>query len=115
MRNGTEYPLAWAIRFTSRADADMMAASGYFAEHAGIETARAWVVGLRAEAARTIKLVRFPASWPIAEENHRFKETVRCMLYRRTRSGSSYRVLYVLRQSPDDAPTVAIIHVRHGA
>ncbi len=44
-----------------------------------------------------------------------FRQTIRRMLYRRTRTGPTYRVLFTLRESPDDAPTVAIIHVRHAA
>lgn len=113
MRNGNgEQPISWVIRFTSRADDDLMGASAYFAEQAGISIARAWVAGLRAEAA---KLALLPTRWPVAEESSLFRENVRRMLYRRTRGGPSYRVLYILRQSLDDAPTVAIIHVRHAA
>ena len=37
------------------------------------------------------------------------------MLYRRTAGGPAYRVLFVLRENSDDAPTVTIIHVRHAA
>ena len=61
------------------------------------------------------KLAQFPAMWPLAEEDKLFRESVRRMLYRRPPNGSAYRVLFVLRENPDDAPTVTIIHVRHAA
>ncbi len=97
---------------TRRANSDRAAAWFYFAETANEEIARAWRQGLDAEVA---KLAQFPGSWPVAEEDKLFRESVRRMLYRRTPSGPAYRVLFVLRENPDDAPTVVIIHVRHAA
>ena len=112
MRQDAEPPQFWAIRQTVRADTDVLAASVYIAERTGIEAARTWVNGLKAEIA---KLAQFPALWPLAEEDKLFRESVRRMLYRRTASGPAYRVLFVLRENPDDAPTVTIIHIRHAA
>ena len=74
--------------------------------------AEAWSEGLNTEIA---KLAQFPAMWPLAEEDKLFRENVRRMLYRRTPSGLAYRVLFVLRENPDDSPTVMVIHVRHAA
>ncbi len=112
MDQDIDRPMIWAIRFTSRADADIIAAADFFADNAGIEIARTWMQGLNAEVA---KLAQFPTLWPVAEEAQLFRENIRRMLYRRTRRGPAYRVLFVMRQNPDDAPTVAIIHVRHAA
>lgn len=112
MAEDTEQPTIWAIRFANRARADVLEAEDYFVEKADAEIARAWSAGLVEE---TAKLARYPSIWPLAEENSLFKETVHRMLYRRTRTGPAYRVLFVLRQSPDDAPTVGIIHVRRAA
>jgi plasmid stabilization system protein ParE len=110
MNQDKDPSMIWAIRFTSRADADVTAAADYFADKSGIEIARTWVHGLNAEVA---KLAQYPTLWPVAEEDQLFRENIRRMLYRRTRRGPAYRVLFVMRQNPDDAPTVAIIHVRH--
>ena len=112
MRQDEEQPQIWAIRQTIRADTDILAASVYIAENAGVETARTWMSGLKAQIA---KLAQLPTRWPVAEEDKLFRESVRRMLYRRTASGPAYRVLFVLRENPDDAPTVTVIHVRHAA
>ena len=107
-----EPPITWAIRTTKRARSDMEAAEERLAVLADEEIAEAWSEGLNIEIA---KLAQFPASWPVAEEDKLFRESVRRMLYRRTPGGPAYRVLFVLREDPDDAPTVTIIHVRHAA
>ena len=107
-----EPPTIWAIRFTKRARSDMETAEDRLAAIAGEESAEAWSAGLEAEAG---KLAQFPTIWPVAEEDKLFRENVRRMLYRRTPTGPAYRVMFVLRENPDDAPTVVIIHVRHAA
>ncbi len=112
MRQDAEPPVVWAIRPTARADTEILAASIYVAENAGVETASAWLKGLKEEIA---KLAQLPMRWPVAEEDKLFRENVRRLLYRRTPSGPAYRVLFTLRENPDDAPTVTIIHVCHAA
>ena len=112
MRGNDDQPFVWAIRFNRRVKSDIAAAWRHFAESASVDIADAWERELYAEVA---KLARFPAMWPVAEEDKLFRENVRRMLYRRTAGGPAYRVLFVLRENPDDAPTVAIIHVRHSA
>ena len=112
MRQDAEQPVIWAIRPTARADAEIVAASAYFAKSAGIETGRAWLKGIKEEIA---KLAQLPTRWPVAEEDKLFREQVRRMLYRRTPGGPAHRILFVLRENPDDAPTVTIIPVRHAA
>ncbi|MGI4789685.1 MAG: hypothetical protein ACRYFS_12635 [Janthinobacterium lividum] len=112
MRGNGEQPFVWAIRYNIRAKSDIAAAWRHFAESGSEDIANVWEEGLYAEVA---KLARIPTRWPIAEEDKLFRESVRRMLYRRTPGGPAYRVLFVLRQNPDDAPTVAIIHIRHAA
>jgi plasmid stabilization system protein ParE len=112
MASSAEQPVVWAIRFTDRASDDIQAAEDYLVETAGDDIAKAWSRGLIVEVA---KLARFPTIWPAAEEDKLFKQSVRRMLHRRTKRGPACRVLFVLRQSPDDAPTVGTIHVRHSA
>ena len=112
MRQDSDQPLIWALRLTSRAKADSAAALDYFTQKEGIEIARAWKKGFDTEIA---KLAQIPTRWPLAEEDKLFRENVRRMLYRRSSGGPAYRVLFVLREHPDDAPAVTIIHVRHAA
>ena len=112
MATSGEPPAIWAVRTTERARSDMEAAEERQAALTNEEMAEAWSEGLEAEIA---KLAQLPTRWPIAEEDKLFRESVRRMLYRRTPTGPAYRVLFVLRQNPDDAPTVTVIHVRHAA
>ena len=112
MRGNGEQPFVWAIRFNRRAKSDIAAAWRHFAESASVNIADAWEKELYAEIA---KLAQLPTRWPLAEEDKLFRESVRRMLYRRTAGGPAYRVLFVLRENPDDAPTVVIIHIRHAA
>ena len=107
-----EPPVFWAVRTTKRARSDMEATEERLEALAGEEIAEAWSEGLNAEIA---KLAQFPASWPVAEENKLFRENVRRMLCRRTPSSPAYRVLFVLRENPADAPAVMVIHLRHAA
>lgn len=70
MADDTEQPLIWAIRFTNRARADILAAEDYFVDKANDEIARAWSAGLVDEVA---KLARYPTIWPVAEEDKLFR------------------------------------------
>ncbi len=112
MPSANEPPAIWAIRTTKRARSDMEAAEERLALLTDEAQAEAWSKGLSLEVS---KLAQYPTRWPAAEENKLFREEVRRMLYRRTAGGPAYRVLFVLRENPDDAPTVTIIHVRHAA
>ena len=112
MPSADEPSQVWAIRTTKRARSDMEAAEERLVLLADEEQAEAWSKGLNIEIA---KLAQIPTRWPAAEEDKLFRETVRRMLYRRTAGGPAYRVLFVLRENTDDAPTVIIIHVRHAA
>lgn len=107
-----EQPVAWVIRFTERANANLEAGWEHFAQTAGEEIADIWREGLENEIA---KLSRMPERLPIASENHRFTATVRSLLYRRTPRGPAYRVLFILRLPAEESPTVEIINIRHAA
>lgn len=110
--DSSEQTLIWAIRFTERARGEVLAAEDYIFATAGAGAAVEWSSGLLIEAG---KLAQYPTLWPVAEEDSLFKQTVRRLLYRPSRRSQTYRVLFVLRQSPEDAPTAAIIHLRNSA
>ena len=110
--DSSEQPLIWAIRFTERAREEILVAEDYLLATAGAGAAVEWSSGLIVEAG---KLAQYPTIWPVAEEDSLFRQTVRRLLYRPSRRSQTYRVLFVLRQTPEDAPTVSIIHVRHSA
>lgn len=112
MRGNGEQPLVWAIRYNRRAKSDILAAWHHLAGSASEQIADALEKGLYAEIS---KLAQLPTRWPVAEEDKLFRESVRRMLYQRTPGGPAYRVLFVMRENPDDAPTVTIIHIRHSA
>ena len=107
-----ESPQLWSIRLTQRADKEIGAARLYFERTAGEEIAEEWLSGLRREIA---KLAQFPARVAEAPESKLFQDTVRDFLYRRTARGPAYRVFFVLMETPQDAPTVRITHIRHAA
>lgn len=76
-----------------------------------MDIADAWESGLKAEIA---KLAQFPQRFS-SEESDFFSVPVRKMIYRRTRRGPAYLVYFTLRRLPDDAPTLLIMHLRHGS
>jgi len=107
-----ERPTKWAIRLTPFARADIAAAWDHFSQSSGEEVADAWQQGLEAE---IMRLSLFPTSSPVADEDDLFSATVHKLLYRRTRRGPAYQIFFTLRTSPDDAPTVLVMHIRHAA
>ena len=107
-----ESSVIWAIRLTGNARANLEAGRKRFLEIAGEEVADAWQEGLEDEIAT---LSRLPERRPIAEENSRFKATVRSLLYRRTSGGPAYRILFTIQPLSEDGPTVTVINIRHGA
>lgn len=107
-----ELPQIWSIRLSKRADEEIEAARQYLERTAGEEIAEEWLAGMRQEIA---KLAQFPARVATAPESKLFQESVRDFLYRRTARGPAYRVFFVLIETPQDAPTVRITHIRHAA
>ena len=87
-------------------------AAQHFTRTASEDIAEEWQKGLQKEIA---KLAQFPTRLPVAPEDNFFTETIRVLLYRRTVRGPAYRVFFFLRDDGQDAPTVAIVHVRHAA
>ena len=112
MMGDAEQPTIWAIRYTQWAIRDISAAWSHFAESVDMDIADAWESGLKAEIA---KLAQFPQRFSSEGENSLFSIPVRKMMYRRTRRGPAYFIYFTLRTSPEDAPTLLIIHVRHAA
>jgi len=82
------------------------------AELAGPEVARNWYIGLF-DAFATLS--QNPRRQAIIAENSRFRREVRQLLYRRTTAGPIWRLLFTVVDGEYDAPTVNLLHVRHGA
>ncbi len=106
----------WAIRFTARARRNIQEAWEHLAENADDVVADAWQQGLEQEIAG---LARFPYRHPVAPEKRLFGvPDVHRLLYRRTRTGPAYHVLFRIygpAEAPSDAPFVRIVSVRHAA
>lgn len=81
----------------------------------GEATAHAWIEALH-DAMAT--LVIMPDRCQLAPESKRFTgpwRSARQLLFRRTSSGPSWRILFVIEEPAEEAPTVKILMVRHGA
>ena len=112
MSQSSDTPRNYAIRILPRAERDIDAHTVRMAELSGPDIARAWYEGL-IDAAATLS--QNPRRHVVISESRRFWREVRQLLYRRTPSGPAWRVLFVIDEGKDDAPTVSLLHVRHGA
>jgi plasmid stabilization system protein ParE len=111
--NRDEQAPTYALRFTERAQRDLDAATIHFAETASPEVAVAWREGLYKALE---SLATFPRRCSPAPE--RFRREIRQMLYRRTGSQTTYRILFGFageEETSPDAPTVIILHIRHAS
>jgi plasmid stabilization system protein ParE len=102
----------YAVRLDPRARADIDAAHVHFVEISGDAVADEWQNGLFAALAT---LAQLPRRQPIAPENRHFRREVRQLVYRRRPGSVAYRVLFTINsEAADEAPSVYILHVRHG-
>lgn len=60
-------------------------------------------------------LASSPRRFATAPENARFRQELRQLIYRRRIGSVAYRILFAIIETPDDAPLVRVLHVRHGA
>jgi len=102
----------YALRILPRAERDIDAHVVRTADLSGSDIALAWHKGLMAAVAT---LSQNPRRQGVISENRRFRQEVRQHLYRRTPSGPVWRILFTVVEGLEDAPTVNILHVRHGA
>ena len=103
----------WTLRLTVSARDEIRTARQRMAEDASEAVADRWQEGLESAIAT---LATFPERGAPAQEAVLFGlPLVRQHVYRRTRRGPAYRILYRLHESPEDPPTVVILAVRHGA
>ena len=106
----------WAVRLTQYARNSIQEAWEHLSETADEVIADAWQEGIEDAIAG---LARFPHRHPITAEVGLFgPPQVHHLLYRRTRTGSAYHILYRVygpTEAPADAPFVRIIAVRHAA
>jgi len=107
-----EEPRTYAIRLHRRARADIDAIRLEREELRGGRAADEWHDKL-IDALAT--LATYPKRCPLAREDRLFRREVRQFLYRQTRGGVAYRVLFTVYEAEDEAPFVFILHVRHGA
>lgn len=108
-----EEPLRYVVRLREYASRDLNAAVLHFAQTASGAIAMEWLEGFRTEIAT---LATMPRRCPRVPE--RFHIEARQLLYRRGKSSVAYRILFTITgEEPDslDPPTVAILHIRHGA
>jgi plasmid stabilization system protein ParE len=110
MVNNTESePTQYKIRFTERAARDIDAITVWFSEAVSDAVAIAWRVELYEKIAT---LAIFPHRCPIVRE--KFRSEVRQMLFRRTGSEVSHRILFTVDSEVEatwDSPTVLIMAV----
>lgn len=112
MRSDEEPPQTYALRITERAQRDLDAATVKMAEDVSPEAAIHW----REELYQTLaSLASFPLRYPRAPE--RFQGDVRQLFHRPTGHQAVYRILFIVigGEASPDAPTVNILHVRHGS
>lgn len=107
--NGTP---TYAIRLHHRARIDIDTAILRLAEFSSEKAAVDWHNGLF-DALATLA-VR-PGRCPLVRENRLFSSDVRQHLYSQTPGGPTYRILFTIRESVDEAPFVFVLHIRHGA
>jgi plasmid stabilization system protein ParE len=105
------------VRLSERAQRDIDAAVVRLAEISGSAMADAWQDGLLLALGG---LTVFPERCSFVPEQAQFTRPVRHLLYRRPGSGRrspAYRAFFELldAQGTQDAPTVYVLHVRHGA
>lgn len=109
MTSDAEPPVVRAIRCTQGAIRDIVVAWSRFAESADQDIADAWESGSKTEIG---KLAQYPQRFSESEADV-FSVPVRRMMYRRTRRSAAYFVCFTLRTSPEDAPTLLVMHIRH--
>ena len=114
MRGGEpdEIGRRFALRFALRAQRDVDSAHAYLMEQAGEEVADEWKAGLF-EAVSLLSTL--PRRFAVVPEQAHFSHAVRQIIYRRRSGSVAYRVLYTIREEPEEAPTVFIMHVRHAS
>ena len=102
----------YALRIRHRALRDMQEALLRLAELVDDEYAVSWFSDLEDTLA---KLATLPRRWPVAQENHLFRQEIRALSYRYGLRTPVYRILFTIAEGESDAPTVYILNVRHGA
>lgn len=108
-----EEPKSYALRLQERAVRDITLAYVRIGELVSVTVANQWrneLLGVIAGLATT------PRRCPVVPEN--FKREVRHLIYQRSGSKTTYRVLFTISGEDElspDPPTVTILHVRNSA
>jgi plasmid stabilization system protein ParE len=100
------------IRYTRRARSEVYEGWKFFADHASEVIADQWEEELE-------EAISHLASSLIGEIDEDATQLLgkptRKMVFRRRGSAVAYQVYYQIREDPLDAPTIQIMHIRHGA
>lgn len=117
MRSSEEGPPVYSVRLSEPAAVQIEVEHARQREDFGPDAADAWEDALMDAIG---SLATFPQRCAVAPENHLFQrvslgEALRLFIYRRTRSGPVWRVLFSVREATADPPTVWVQHIRHGA
>ena len=107
-----ETPKRYTLRVSPRARQELEAHLQHILEVAGEETGRAWYDGMLAAIGT---LSENPRRRAVIPEQDRFRTEIRQISYRRTPHGPAWRVLFTITEGSEDAPTVNLLHIRHGA
>lgn len=108
-------PRRYALRQQSRVRREIETHLVRMIELTGEEIARDWYDQLINAIA---SLAQNPRRWPVIPEQSRFRYETRHLLYRRAPGGPLWRVLFTItgeESGAADAPTVMLLHIRHGA
>ncbi len=113
-----DQPLVYAVRFAEATQDEIDQEYERLAGISGLSIADEWRNGLL-EAIRS--LATYPERCLIATENQPFQrvrpsDSLRVLIYRRTRSGPAWRILFSVHKSDSlDPPIVRVRHIWHGA
>ena len=111
-------PPQYAVRFVEAAQEEIDQEYVRLGGISGVDVAEDWETGLLA-AVRT--LATYPERWKLADENEQFQQvrpdlSLYVMLYRRTRTGPGWRILFTVHAADqNDPPTLRVRILRHGA
>jgi plasmid stabilization system protein ParE len=113
-----DQPSIYTVRPSARAADQIEAEHSRLEGTAGASIADAWEDALMDAIA---SLATYPERCAIANENKLFQcispgDTLRVLLFRRTRTGPAWRILFSAHETDENDPlTVRVHHIRHGA
>lgn len=108
----SDNPHGCAVRIRLTARAGIQAAYDRLADFPGVSTADRWYDGLLDLLA---ELASYPGRYAPARESPLFHAEVHIALHSLSSRSAVHRVLFTIDEGGEDAPTVHVLSVRHGA